>query len=253
MCGAQVVGQLLHHGVLPDLIVPPLLHDHVLQALELQDVMLLLGEQQLQSVRLLPDPDLPSDFELPFAEAAPGGKALRVPPVQLLVPAAHVVPGVAHDHLRRERTVPVEAVHYPAFLPLADIAEEVVLDLSPVQMDHLEVPDVHGPVGVLSRGHELQQVPRSALVQETLRSVRGGPAAPLEHALLPVEYGALHLVLRVEGLLLVVRRPAVGGVPVHVLVLVVVVVRENVGDANARSFVLRVEAMRVRRWHLCVT
>lgn len=42
MCSVQVVGQLLHHSIFTNLIVSPLFHDHVLQALKLQDVTLLL-------------------------------------------------------------------------------------------------------------------------------------------------------------------------------------------------------------------
>lgn len=45
MCCVQVVGQLLHHSIFANLIVPPLFHDHVLQALKLQDVILLLRKE----------------------------------------------------------------------------------------------------------------------------------------------------------------------------------------------------------------
>lgn len=42
----QVIGQFIDHCNFANLIVSPLLHDHVLQALKLQDVAVLLREKQ---------------------------------------------------------------------------------------------------------------------------------------------------------------------------------------------------------------
>lgn len=165
-----------------------------------------------------------------------------------------MVQGVAHNHLRRERTVPVEAVHDPAFFALAHVGEKVVLYLSPVQVNHLEVPDVNSPVGILSCGHKLQQVPGSALVQETFRRVSRGSGVSLVDALLSIVNRALQLVLGVKWLLFMVRLVVDRGKVLQIVVLIVVavVVGENVRDADPGSVVLRVEPIWVRRWHLCV-
>uniref|UniRef100_A0A3P9LHG5 Uncharacterized protein n=1 Tax=Oryzias latipes TaxID=8090 RepID=A0A3P9LHG5_ORYLA len=104
---------LLFRGCPAQVIVPPLLHDRILQALKLQHVRVLARREDFQPVRLLPDPNLSPHLELPPPEPAPGCEALRVPPAQLPVLQPHLLHRVLHDHVRTEGLEFVGVVHDP--------------------------------------------------------------------------------------------------------------------------------------------
>lgn len=163
--GLQVAGELLDHSSPTNLVVPPLLHNQILQALKLQRVAALVAQADLQAVGLLAYAQLPADFKLPLAVAAPGSETLRVSPAQVPVLAAHLLQGVAHHRGRAEGLVAVQLVGDAAPSALAGISEEAVHHLQPVQVHDLEIPNIDHPVRVLGLAHKLHQVARLASVQ----------------------------------------------------------------------------------------
>lgn len=245
-----MTGQLPQRGCPAQVIVPPLLHDRILQALKLQHVRVLGRREDFQPVRLLPDPNLSPHLELPPPEPAPGCEALRVPPAQLPVLKAHLLHRVLHHHVRTEGLEFVGVVHDPAPPPLARIRQEAVLHLGSVQVHHLEVPHVHSPVRVLARGHELHQVPRFAFVQQVLRGVDLQLRAPLIDALISVVDAALHLVALIEVLLFLIR--LLFGAIERAAVLQLIVAGKYVGHPDPWT-VVRVQTGRVHCGNFCVT
>lgn len=78
LCSLQVAGELLDHSSPTNLVISPLLHYQILQALKLQRVAAFVTQPDLQSVGLLAYAQLPADFKLSLAVSAPGSKTLRV-------------------------------------------------------------------------------------------------------------------------------------------------------------------------------
>lgn len=161
----QVRGELLQHRRASDLVVAPLLHNQILQALELESVAALGRELNLQTVGLLADTQLATDFKLAFAIAAPGGKALRVAPAELALLGAHVRQSVPHHSAGAQWFVAIQIVDHAATSTLACIGQEAVAHLQPVQMHHLEITHVDSPVRVLRLRYKLHEVARTALVE----------------------------------------------------------------------------------------
>ncbi|EDL29336.1 mCG144782, partial [Mus musculus] len=254
------------HRRASDLVVAPLLHDQVLQALELESVAALSRELNLQTVGLLADAQLATDLELAFAIAAPGRKALGVAPAELALLGAHVGQRVAHYSARAQWLVAIQIVDHAAAPALARIGQEAVAHLQPVQMHHLEIAHVDSPVRVLSLRYKLHQVTRTALVEQVLRCVgaqsrRSWREAFLIDALITIKHRAFHLVLpRVVGLRRGQGRPIPGvgqssaikplgrWLRFHILV----VIGENIRDSDAGPIV-SIHAGRVGRGNFLIT
>lgn len=134
----------------------------VLTQVHLEIVLLLRG---LRAGR-----HLPSRLELPLAEAAPSGEALRVRPADLLALEAQVAAGVLHHQLGHQRAVAVPAIHHPAHVGRARLVQAVLADLALVQVDDLPAAHVDGPVrggrGRLWRGLQAQQLQQVAGLAE---------------------------------------------------------------------------------------
>lgn len=251
---AEMRGQLLQHGPPAQMIVPPFFHDHVLQRLKLQYMRMFVGHEYFQPVGLLANPYLPTHFELPLSKHTPGCEALGVPPAQLSVLQAHLLHGILYHHVRTQSFELVKLVHNPTSLPLTRIRQEAVFHLGSVQVYHLEVAHIHGPVRILAGCHKLHQIARFTFVQEVLWGVNlqvGRLDALLVYAFISVVDGALHLVALVVVLLFLIR-VLVCCIETAAVFQIVIVVRKYVRDADPWS-VLCVHAVRVHSWDFCVT